>query len=309
MSALATPLTARITKFTPMQWFGVLLVITCVLALGLPPDPRALHAMHITSSEFRLAIFSLLIPYVVCWFCGFYVFAKLSEYTPYLKKSVEGAAFSKITKGMGLLAFGLIIPTMATLILGQIAQRHMGYKPTTTVMSNYISLLFPLLALNYISNGSRALANSTKIKSNIHNVKIFAAIFVVLSTLYAFLVSYNYHHYHNPYHLHIFALMITYVAPYLFMWFLGLISAYDFRLYSRNVKGILYKNALRTFANGIGLAICGSIVSQFIAGTLGISEKSLGPVLLVNYIILVIIGSGLVLMAIGANKLKKIEEV
>lgn len=309
MSAPTTHAMPWLNKPSPMHWFVLLLAITCVLAVGLPPDPVLLKQLHISSSDYRLAILTLLIPYMICWYAGFYAFAKLSEYTPYLKNAIEGKAFAQTTRGMGILAFGLVIPTLASLLLQQIAIRHTGTKPAMTIISNYLSILFPLAALVYISAGSYILATTAKVKPKFTSVRIFAVIVILLSISYTFLVSRNYYHYNNPYHLPFVGLITTFVAPYLYLWFLGLLSAYYFKLYSMHITGLLYKQALSQFATGLSITMCGSIIAQFISGSVGARESSLSWALLLNYIFLVVMAAGLIMMALSANKLKKIEEV
>ncbi|HET8709476.1 MAG TPA: hypothetical protein VFL85_04315 [Candidatus Saccharimonadales bacterium] len=309
MQTLAFRPPVQLSKLTPMNWFAVLVSLACVLALALPPDPHTLRQLHISRFEYRLAILSLLIPYIICWYAGFYVYAKLIEYTKYLKSSHEGAAFMKTTKGMGILAFGLILPTIINLILGQVAQRYTGTRYAVTIINNYIAIIFPLAALVYISGGGRLLVGLTKTRPKFGGIQIFAAVYILLSIFYTFLVSFNYYRYHNPYHVPLIVLILTFVGPYLYLWFLGLMSAYDFKFYSINVKGVLYKRALNLFASGIALMIAGSIISQFINGSYGARQSSIGTVLLLNYAFLVVIAAGLVMMAAGANKLKRIEEV
>lgn len=309
MQALAFRPPTQLSKLTPMHWFAVLVIIACALALGLPPDPHALQKMHTSSLDYRLAVLTLLVPYIICWYAGFYAYAKLIEYTKYLKNSKEGAAFTKTTLGIGILAFGLVIPTIISLLLGQIAQHYSGTSNAITIINNYIAIIFPLTALFYISGGSRLLVATAKAHPRFIGLHIFAVIFILLSTFYTFLVSFNYYRFHNPYHLHLIVLILTFIGPYLYLWFLGLISAYDFKIYSINTKGILYKRALGQFASGIAIAIFGSIISQFINGAIGARPQSLGVTLLLSYIALVVIAVGLVMMALGANKLKKIEEV
>ena len=98
--------------------------------------------------------------------------------------------------------------------------------------------------------------------------------------------------------------------PFLYGWAVGLLSAHDFNLYAQIVRGTLYRQAIKQFAIGITVVITGSIAIQFVNITLAHrANNSLGFVLLIDYLILIIIAAGLILMARGTMNLKKIEEV
>jgi len=104
-------------------------------------------------------------------------------------------------------------------------------------------------------------------------------------------------------------LVVTYIVPYLYGWMVGLLSAYELRTYANNVKGVLYRSAVGQFATGIAVTVLGSIAIQFINITLAKRVGgSLGMVLLINYVLLAVVAVGLVMMALGTKKLKRIEE-
>lgn len=307
---MATSLPATKRFFSPMQWFIVLSVVGVVLALGLPPDPYDLARMHITSGAYRLAVGLLLVPYIIIWFTAFYTFAKLQEYNRYVKKSTEGRAFRKLTAGMGILAFGLAVPTLALLFFRAIGQVHPGFRTVGTVMNDYLTLFVPLVAFTFFSTAARQLVRSTRVQSGLLSIRLSVIFFLALSTVYTRLTLHNYDLHPDLYYLNVFFLLVTIVIPYLYTWFLGLFSAFEFRVYAQQVKGLLYRQALRQFAAGVTIVICGSIAIQFVNGTVEARiSRSLGSILLVEYILLIIVAIGLLLMAFGTKKLKKIEEV
>src|SRR6266496_2296176 len=95
-----------------LQWYAILLVVATVLALTLPPDPATLQTLHISTPEYRLTIVTLLLPLAVIWFAAFYAYAKLKDYAKHLFANREGKGYKKIATGLGVLAFGLAIPTI-----------------------------------------------------------------------------------------------------------------------------------------------------------------------------------------------------
>jgi len=104
-------------RLTPINWFTLLALIAAGLILGLPPDPHTVQQLHTSDAAYRLALFALLIPYILIWYAGFYAFSKLQEYSRQLKGAKDEAAFQRLTLGMGTLAFSLVIPTIVSLIL------------------------------------------------------------------------------------------------------------------------------------------------------------------------------------------------
>lgn len=298
-----------IKKPTPMLWFAILFVVAAGLALGLPPDPHSLAQLHISSFTYRVAIFILLFPYALVWYVGFYAYAKLQEYLRTLRGSQEAYAFRKLTIGMGVLAFGLIVPTIISLILNNIAMHHPGFD-ATIVINEYIALLTPLLAFSWLNSGTHALVATTKIRPQLNSMRWFAAVFLLLSAVFTHLIVFDHNRHHNPYHLSLFWLILTFILPYLYAWFVGLVAAFELRLYARHVKGLLYKRALVQFSSGLTIAILGSIISQFVNSTSAArASTSLDFVLLLDYILVLIIAAGLLMIAFGIRKLKRIEEV
>lgn len=295
-------------RLTPMNWFVILTLIAIALALGLPPDPHAVQHLHTTAATYRIAIAVILVPYVLIWYASFYAFAKLQEYSRPLKKAKDGAAFHKITLGMGVLAFTLIVPTIISLILNSIAAHNPSFKAASVIIENYLSLFPALLAFLLLYNGARMLFRTTRGETDKLDLRRHAPWFFLLCIVFSHLAIENYYR-GNPYHLSLWLLVATFIVPYLYTWMLGLLSAHELHWYTKTVKGIVYRQAVKQFANGIAIVILGSIAIQFVSVTLAQRFKdSLGSVLLIDYGLLIIIAAGLVLMALGTKKLKRIEE-
>ena len=292
-----------------MWWFIILTVITIGLALGLPPDPHAVQQLHTSAAAYRLAVAALLIPYAIIWYLSFYAFAKLQEYSRALKGSKDGAAFRKITMGMGTLAFSLVVPTTLSLMLNAIAVHHSSLKTATTIINNYLGLFPGLVSFFLLYNGTRALLHTAKGGTEKLDLRWYMPGFLLLSVVFSHLTIENQYRW-DPYHLPLWLLIITFILPYLYAWMVGLLSTYDLNLYASMVPGSLYRRAIKQFARGISVVIAASIAIQFIDITLAQRiGKSLGVVLLFDYVLLIIIAIGLALMALGTKKLKQIEEI
>lgn len=296
-------------KLTPMNWFVFLTIVMICLALGLPVDPQALEQMHTTATTYRLAVAALLIPYVLIWYAAFYAYAKLQEYSRLIKKTKDGAAFHTIAIGMGTLAFALIVPTIVLLILNSIAGQHPSFKPVAVVVGNYLTLFSALAAFLLLFNGARQLLRTVRNGVLRLDIRWHAPWFLLLAIVFSHLAIENYYQ-HNPYHVNKWVLITTFIVPYIYTWMIGLLCAYELHWYSRTVKGILYQRAIKRFAQGIAVAVAGSVIIQFVNITiLQRVNSSLTGVLLLDYIMLAIVAGGLLLMALGTKKLKRIEEL
>jgi hypothetical protein len=209
---------------------------------------------------------------------------------------------------MGSLAFALVLPTTLALITSSIAVHHPAFKAGSVIINNYLSLYPGLVAFLLFFNGARELLRTVKGSAEQIDLRWHAPWFLLLGVTFSHLVIQNRYRYH-PYHLSMELLIITIIVPYLYGWLVGLLCAYQLRLYAKTVKGSLYRQAVRQFANGIAISIAGSIAIQFVNTALAQRlNKSLGIVLLVDYLLLIIVAVGLGLMALGTKKLQKIEE-
>jgi len=293
-------------RLTPMRLFVILVVLTFGLALGLPPDPHTVHQLHTTTANYRIAVAALLIPYALIWYLSFYAFAKLQEYGKLLKGAKDGFAFRKISIGMGAIAFSLVFPTTISLIVNDIATHHSTFKVASLIINNYLGLFPGMVSFLLLYSGTRSLLNTNKKIIEKLDLRWHIPWFIVFCIVFAHLAIDNRH----QYHLSLWLLILTFIVPYLYGWSVGILSAYDLTLYARTVAGSLYRQAIKRLALGITVVIIASIAIQFINITVAQRiDKSLGTLVLVDYILLIVVAVGLGLMALGTKRLKKIEEI
>jgi hypothetical protein len=114
----------------------------------------------------------------------------------------------------------------------------------------------------------------------------------------------------NPYALPIWLMLLTVIIPYLYAWFVGLLAAYEITTYTKQVRGVLYKQALHLLVIGLLAVIIGSITLQYVSSVApAAGHLTLNYRLLLITLFRVVDGIGFVLIAIGALRLRKIEEV
>lgn len=299
-----------IKRSPALTWCGIILALTILLALVLPVSDVTLHRLHISLAIYREAILSLIIPIGIIWFSAFYAYEKTGQYADTLSKTDEGRAFAHIARGLQLLAWGLAISTVLSLILGGATALAPQLQSARVIIDNYATLLFPLVGFTIIGIGARRLAQTVKAPLTLRVIRI---LFVILALIGVFFTRYalrNHFTNNNPYWLPVFFLLTTIIAPYLYTWFVGMVAAYDLQNYAHKVKGVLYQQALNLLALGITIVIVSSIIIQYVTTLMDSgSALSFGALLLLVYGLLIVEAAGYALIAYGARRLKRIEEV
>ena len=288
----------------------ILAVAYILLNLLIPVSKATELAYHLNGTQVRVLTFTYILPILGIWFAAFYGYEKLRRYSELLKKTTEGSGFAEITMGTKWLAWGLPLSAILSTILTGIARQEPHWHSGFIIINNYVALLVSLGAFTYISSGTRRLTDSTKLHPTHHAVQGLMLSFITLGVLYSYFMIHSSEAAQNPFHLPLWLILLTIIVPYLYAWFMGLFAAYEISLYSRNTKGVLYRQALSLLALGISAAIIASIVIQYVTSiSPRLSHFTLGYLLIVIYLLLLAYSAGYILIAIGANKLKKIEEV
>ena len=283
------------------------------LAVTAPVDPAVAERYALTNVEITGLKLSVTLPVVFIWLLALYGFIKLFDYTSSIKKSPESLPLRQIGNGLMILAFGLPIASIASTIAVTQGAANSDLLPFTTIARNFFQLIFPLIAFCYIASGSQKLASTLSMKPNHTREKLFDLAFIAFASGYsAFIVD-------NPisdtsirdiYFMPTWLIILTIVIPYLFTWYNGLLAVYNILRYKNNVKGHVYRYAFSRLATGL-LVITIVSISTRILTTLNeqITDLELSPLLVLIYIFVVIYGLGYLLVASGAKRLSRLEEV
>jgi hypothetical protein len=307
--------TTTIYTYRAMRRYCVLAIAYLLLIFLLPVNSHAVHDYHLSAGEYRILLFAVGIPSLIVWLVAFYGYSKLQEYAHSIKKSPESKAFENLATGCAWLAWSLPLPALIGLITGALADIWPHFFPSATIIINYTYLIFPLIGFSIIGRASRELLNQAKIQVSATSARGIMLFFVVGGALYCYLTFRRFdpgslNATNNPYFLPIWLMLLTVIIPYLYAWFIGLLATYEISTFSQQVRGVLYRQALHLLASGLIAVIAGSIALQYIssiqppAGHLALNYRLL-------FIILfrIITGIGFALIAVGAQRLKKIEEV
>lgn len=298
------------TKLKTLCVYLALVILYCAGTLLIPPPKQTLHRYHITLLHLRILDLTIIILYAAIWFCAAYGFYTFRRYYQLIKKNKDGKPLAKITLGIGFLACWLPVSAVYNTYSNYLVQKHADLAGSIAITQNYLSLLLPLLGFIMISIGARGLSELAKQRPSLSGTNILVVILILIGVTYVHLVSNTHNRLNGTYHLSTLWVLVTLVAPYIYMWFIGLLSFYEIYLYRSKVAGIVYRRSWRLLAFGLGSLIVISIIIQYLTT---ISERltklSLTWVLLVIYALLVLLASAYILIALGIRNLKKIEEV
>jgi hypothetical protein len=303
------------TVASTIKNFVIVVILYLLLIIVLPANRAAMHEYHLSPLQYHILLFVIVLPIIGVWFAAFFGYSQLKRYADAIHRTKHDKDFDQLSRGFRWLVWGFPIPSIVSLILNSIVNSHQGFKAADTILVSYLTLIISVVGFSIISSGSRGLIDHGKLQISSMAIKILVLIFVIIGTLYCFLTfrqlnlkdasSTN-----NPFYLPVWLLITTVTIPYLYAWFAGLFAAYEIALFGKHADGVLYQKPLRILAIGVMLVIAGSISLQYVTSveprTL---HLSLNALLITTYSIRFVAAAGYLLLAFGAIRLRKIEEV
>jgi len=284
------------------------LLYAAITLLG-TPNPETLARYSISPQALHLIQLTVIIPLSAIWFAAFYGLGKMRDYTALIKRSKDGKEVTYLTKGIMILAFSLPITNIIRAALNSYSAKHTDALDTTTIIANYVGMLLYLAAFLYISRGARGLSELARQRPTYRAVNILAAVFIVVGVLYCYLVL-NMRSPSATYYMPTSVALVTLVIPYLYTWFLGMLATYEMWLYAKKISGVIFKRGWSLLTLGISSIIITSILFQFLTtANAQVRALPLNQVLILVYLLLALMSVGYVLLALGAKRLRKIEEV
>lgn len=285
-----------------------LLVYAGFVLLPAPPKVTLLR-YHLTATRLRLIDLTIIIFFAGIWFLGFYAYNKLRVYAALIREEKDGRQILKISWGVLLLALWLPVSSTLSAILQFIADRHPGFLGASIIINHYVGLALPLAGFILVGMGARGLTDLIRQRSGHAAIQVLQLLLIYTGLVYVHFVATT-HQRDAVYYMSIWFILLTLVAPYVYMWFVGLIASYEIYRYQRQVAGIVYKKSWNLLALGLGWLIVTSIVFQFLTtATVQLKGLALGWLLGVVYLLLILLAVGFALTALGARKLRRIEEV
>lgn len=291
-------------------WYTALALIYIGLTLLPSPAAATLSKYHISGTGLRLLDFTLIIPSLIMWFAVAYGYQRLHTYSQLIKGNKDGKQVARLSNGLFVLAIGIPLNSILSSTLALVARHHPSFTAGATIISNYASVLYPLVAFIFISMGARGLVTIAKVRTPLVASNIVMLVGITLGVVFCDLIARSHQDLFVNYHLSYSLVMLTLAIPYLYIWFLGLFAAMDIYFYSRHVAGVVYRHSWNQLALGLGAVIVLDIALQYLS-TLStwLSDLSLPRLLLLLYVLLLLLVAAFIMVALGTKKLIKIEEV
>ncbi|MEO5499733.1 MAG: hypothetical protein ABIR46_04500 [Candidatus Saccharimonadales bacterium] len=294
--------------------FLALVTLYVLLVFILPTDPQTLSKYNLNLLQFQLLNLSFVIPISLIYLTALYGFVHVDTYANKVLKSKEGRYLKLLAMGLGIQAFSLPLNSLLGTARTYARQFHPDWVPNISILKNYVLLVFTVAALLLVAKGAQGLYSTLKRrKTDVRVVPSFYWIVgpVLLACVYTWLIVAQGYKAPGgePYYMPIWMIIVTIVAPYVFIWCVGIWAAMYLRVFRNEVKGLIYKRAINQLAVGIGFIILASVFIQGITSLAGVlSRLELTPVLMIVYCLLALYAVGYGLVARGAKKLAQIEE-
>jgi hypothetical protein len=293
--------------------FAVLSVLYVALAFLPTPDPGTLQHYHLSTTSYRWLILPIVIFFVIIWLTALYGSLRIKQYARIIRGSREATGLDILSSGFMALALMLPLTSDLSSLANSISRYHETYREPLTIIINYVNLVVMAVALSLIAGGAEKLAALANRKHLQLPENFWVLGFIIISSLYGyFLISQPSEKSLavRPYYLPHWAVLVTLAMPYLYFWYRGFKGAYMLFEYQKNVRGWLYKKALRYLAAGVSVVVLSSVLTRMLTTIPSqLNHLNLTPVLVIIFGLLAVIAIGYGLIALGANRLRKIEEV
>jgi len=298
-----------------LQQAALLVAAYVLLVFLLPASVATRHTYHLSALEYRSALLAVALPSLLTWVAAFLGYAKLRQYVTVVRKSPEGSYFDKLATGCAWLAWSLPVSSLFGLLANAAGEEWSAVHGAATITDNYLGVLLAVVAFSLIGAASRGLVNHAKLKFSLAGVRGLMLSFLAAGVLYCYLVFRRLDltslgSTHNAYSLPIWLVVLSVIIPYLYAWFAGLLAAYEINLFSKHTNGVLYRQALQLLVGGLTAIILSFIALQYISTVVpSQGHLVLGYRLVIITLFRIIGGGGFLMLALGAQKLKRIEEV
>lgn len=284
------------------------------------PTSVAERIYGITPQYFNLIKITFIIPIVLLWSLLLYGVLNINRYIQTIRESDDGRAFGLIGFGLLVLLVQAVSSSFINFInsyLTALETPALEIIKNLKILTNYSGVFYALLSFALFYLGTVRLVRLAKIRENIGKSVVVVVVVVLVGLAYTYLVLQNPVRQisTNPrlsptYYLSDIMIFTTIILPYLAAWLMGGLAIVNLFAYEKSVKGVIYKQALKSFSRGFIAIVILSIGVQFL-NQLGANlvYAGLNTLLLIIYALLIFIGVGYWMMARGAQRLTMIEEI
>jgi hypothetical protein len=296
-----------------VQWCVVLTMVYITLIFLTPARPGVLQS-H-TLEEYHMGYLLYALPSIIVWFAAFIGYAKMHKFSLAVKNTEQGQLFYRLSKGLTWLAWSLPLIAISNRLFTGLGTSHSGFSTAAVIISNYIAVALNLISFLIIGSASKAIPAKNRHSRATWHKKALIGVLIVLGILYSYLIlkSLNFSSIlssDNMYKLPVWLTIMTIIIPFIYAWFVGFLALYDLLLYAKYVPGLLYKEPLQQIVLGLLFVIVSFIVSQYLITVWNLPALMVLDTKLAVIIVLRLLeGVGFVMIAFGAYRLRRIEQI
>ncbi len=302
----------------PKRLYQIMAALTAcyvVATLLFVPSQPTLDMLGISRHRAYVIIVVFDVLMMVLWSTAVYGLVQLVTYGRSIRHTKDGEGIKYLAWGLGLIAFRMPITSILSAIFGNMFITHPSLTSSAVILNNYLSVSVAVVGFSLIGFGSEKLIAITKKQPRTHVTIGLQIMAIGLITLYAFLAigrggyQTTSGNMRANFYLPSWLIVSTIIVPYAYAWYRALSATYNLRSYSTSVKGVVYKQALQWMARGIGMVVVNSVILQLIGARGGqLNKLRIAPLLFLGVFLICSISAGYGMIAIGAKKLKRIEE-
>lgn len=298
-------------KLKSKMFYGyVVLLLAYVLTSFLPaPDKVTLTKYHLSPLGVRLLDVTIVIPLLIIWFAIFFGFSKLHTYAKKIRDNKDGQAVLNMSRGLFILAVGWPIEAIISGILKVAGQHNPSLAAPAAITTNYLTVAYLLAAFIFIGIGARGLGSLVRSRPPFWSANLVVVSVIVLGVVFCALIGNAHQDIRTTFHMSPTLVMLTLAIPYMYIWYMGLYGVLEIILYSRRVAGIVYRQSWQRLAFGLGSVLLLEVALQYLGVfTTWLRGLSLPGLLLLLYVLLLLLAAAFIVVALGAQKLMKLEE-
>jgi len=295
--------------------FIALAFFYAALTFILPANATTKANYRLDDAQYQYLLFIVKLPIIAVWSLAFYSYRRLANYAQSIKDTSEGKDFTTIAKGMSWIAWGLPIPAVISSLLSALANAQADFRAVSAVIGGYLAVAVSLVAFHYFSSGTHSLVRRADVEVKIKHIRILVGALIAIGLVFVVLIFSKLHSTNlgdsfNSFYLPNWLVWSTIVGPYLYAWFLGVFAVMEFILIARQTSGVIYRQALQLLAVGLVLIILSLCALQYFRAVIPRSgHLTIGAALITTYGIYAVNALGSVVLAVGAKRLQRIEDI
>jgi hypothetical protein len=278
-----------------------------LLSFFAPPSANA-HLKLSPTALFLLRL-TIIIPLYFIWTTAARGASNFKRYALLVHGGAEGRAINDIANGLLWTLAYLIMLSLGGSLLQFFVQWR--YFDVLVVLRDHLPVVAALIGFFLLYRGSDGLRHTAQFTTWTPSTFIMLAGFAAFSI--GFVLAFTLAVPDSPTRTSMDImprglLLTTQIMPYLAAWFMGILAGVNIAKFAANVKGVLYRRALRNVVLGIwGVVVFSVILQALTLASRYLLNWSVAGVILLVYALMAFYSFGFILINSGAKSLTRLE--